>query len=274
MAEKGAVVGRYVIEGLIGSGGMGEVYKAYDPELKRYVALKQVRLDRDVKLLDRLKREASILAQLNHPNICQIYDWVTDEKSTYMAMEWVDGITLSKSPFYLGSQALADEDIPGPGSGSRTIDKVLLPPSYKEGLKIVLVIAQALQQAHELGIVHRDLKPDNIMLTEDGSIKILDFGIAKIAERDPGNKTTTERREKFRNTIHSINEALNTPSGAHTAITGESNITRAGSTIGSLGYMSPEQAFGEQVSPAGDIFVLGIILHEILTGKNPFRGKG
>ena len=224
--KPGTKVGRYEIKALIGQGGMGEVYSAFDPELGRTVALKKVRVSGLSPMLERLKREASTLAQLNHPNICQIYDFTNDDGAMFMTMEWIEGTTLTKSEYCTGK------------------------PPLKDSLRVIRTIAQALSSAHSKAIVHRDLKPDNIMITKDGVIKVLDFGLAKVTAASP----------------EEITEPGHFTSGT--------TLTQMGSTVGSLGYMSPEQAYGESVTTASDIFVLGIIMYELLTGQPPFNGKG
>ena len=225
MAElsPGATLARYRIISKIGAGGMGEVYRAQDTELGRSVALKF--LPGDVAAhQNRVKRflqEAKAVSALNHPNILTVYEIGRADDATFIATEFVDGITL-RHQMRLG----------------------LKPP---EVLDIAIQIASALVAAHAAGIVHRDIKPENIMVRKDGIVKVLDFGLAKLTER-----------------FDSL-----TGSEATTVALVE---TEPGSVLGTVAYMSPEQAAGREVDTRSDIWSLGVVLYEMITLHTPFQG--
>jgi len=215
-------IGAFEVIGRLGAGGMGEVYRARDTRLGRTVAIKVLRTGADPEWLRRLEREAQAASALNHPNIVQIYD-VGEAKGEggpyYVVMELVDGETLRRRLR------------PGP-----------LP--LPELLDIGAQLAEGLAKAHRAGIVHRDLKPENVMVTPDGVVKILDFGLAKLAVAplaDVDGETLSRHG------------------------------TRAGTLLGTLEYMSPEQASGRAVDHRTDQFSLGAILHEMATGRPAFR---
>jgi Tol biopolymer transport system component len=205
---------------------MGEVYQATDTRLKRQVALKvlPLALSADAERLARLQREAEVLASLNHPNIAQIHGIEEREGLTALVMELVEGPTL------------ADHSAPGP-----------IP--VDEALPIARQIAEALEAAHEHGIIHRDLKPANIKLRPDGVVKVLDFGLAKLA--DPGTSTA------------SVNRTLS-PTITSPAMTG------MGVILGTAAYMAPEQAAGKAADKRADIWSFGVVLWELLTGERLF----
>ena len=212
----GTRLGPYEIVALISAGGMGEVYRARDPRMGREVAIK-VSAER---FSDRFEREVRAVAALNHPNVCQIYD----VGPNYLVMELVEGPTL------------ADRIKEGP-----------LP--LEEALPIARQIADALEAAHEKGIIHRDLKPVNIKIKPDGGVKVLDFGLAKIAEQtapagDPENLPTVQM-----------------------------GATVAGQIMGTPAYMSPEQAKGKAVDRRSDIWSFGVVLFEMFTGRQMFEGE-
>jgi serine/threonine protein kinase len=213
----GAKLGPYEIRAPIGAGGMGEVYRAHDPRMRRDVAIKVS----SQRFSDRFSREVHAVAALNHPNICQLYDVGSD----YLVMELVEGVTL------------ADE-----------ISHKSMP--LDEALHISKQIAGALEEAHEKGIVHRDLKPGNIILRPDGTVKVLDFGLAKMT----GNPASDERAQ------NSQSPTLDPAS-------------RAGGVVGTAEYMPPEQARGKPVDKRADIWAFGVILYEMLTGARPFVGE-
>jgi Tol biopolymer transport system component len=223
----GTRLGAYEIAASIGAGGMGEVYRATDTKLKRQVAIKVLPtlLAADPERLARFEREAEVLARLNHPNIAQIHGVEDSSDVKALVMELVEGPTLA--------DRLAH--------GSISLD---------EAVPIARQIAAALETAHELGIVHRDLKPANIKLRPDGTVKVLDFGLAKamdpIGLMSPG---------------HSIAPTITTPA-----------MTHAGVILGTAAYMSPEQAAGKATDRRADIFSFGAVLYEMLTARRAFDG--
>jgi serine/threonine protein kinase len=220
--RSGTRLGPYEIQSPLGAGGMGEVYLARQSSLDRQVAIKVLAssLASDPERMRRFEREACAASALNHPNIISIYDVGRENTTTYIAMEFVDGRTL---------RALME----------------LAPLTIKKALQIATQIADGLAKAHTAGIVHRDLKPENIMVTRDGFVKILDFGLAKLM---PGLESSSQA----------------------TIVTVDS---QPGAVVGTAPYMSPEQARGATVDYRSDIFSLGSILYEMLTCKKPFKGE-
>jgi serine/threonine protein kinase/Tol biopolymer transport system component len=221
----GIRVGPYEIAALIGEGGMGQVYRATDTNLKRPVAIKVLpaALATDTERLARFQREAELLARLNHPNIAQIHGLERSDGTTALVMELVEGPTL------------ADVIVRGP-------------IQIDEALALAKQIAAALEAAHEQGIVHRDLKPANVKVKADGSVKVLDFGLAKALE-SPASPDWSQSP---------------TMSGV---------VTRAGVILGTSAYMSPEQARGLAIDKRTDIWAFGCVLYEMLTGHQAFPGK-
>jgi len=227
--EEGAVIGRtiahYKITAKIGEGGMGVVYKARDTHLDRFIAIKILPPER-VASPDRKRRfvqEAKSASALNHPNIIHIYDIDSANGIDFMVMEYVPGKTL-------------DELIPRKGM------------PLNQTLKVAVQVADALTAAHQAGIVHRDLKPGNIMVGDDGRVRVLDFGLAKLTEADPESDET------------------------RTAVAGSAPHTEEGTILGTVSYMSPEQAKGRAVDARSDIFSFGSVLYEMVTGRRAFRG--
>src|SRR5262245_57309244 len=223
----GSRVGAYEITGAIGAGGMGEVYRATDSRLKREVALKVLRASvaQDAERVARFQREAEVLAALNHPHIAQIYGIEEAGGATSLVMELVEG------------EDLAARIARGP-------------IALDEALSIARQVADALEAAHDRGIVHRDLKPANIKLRPDGTVKVLDFGLAR--ETQPAGPATSD--------------LTNSPTLTSPA------MTAAGMILGTAAYMSPEQARGRLVDRRADIWGFGVVLYEMLTGKRPFSG--
>jgi eukaryotic-like serine/threonine-protein kinase len=228
----GARFGSYEVIALLGAGGMGEVYRARDLKLNREVALKllpeQFALDPDRAA--RFKREAELLASLNHPNIAAIYGREDSAPTQALVLELVEGPTLA--------DRIAEGPIP-----------------VGEALPIARQIADALDAAHEHGVIHRDLKPGNIKLRPDGTVKVLDFGLAKL--NDP--------------TVSNVASAPSALSLSPT-ITNVSMMTGVGLLLGTAAYMSPEQAKGRAVDKRADIFAFGCVLYEMLTGRRAFAG--
>jgi serine/threonine-protein kinase len=219
----GSRLRQYVVASKLGEGGMGVVWRARDTMLERDVALKLLPADatRDEARRERFVREARAASGLNHPNIITVYEINSDNGIDFIAMELVEGETLSTR--------LARGPLP--------ID---------EALSIARQAADAVARAHRAGIVHRDLKPGNVMINRDGLVKVLDFGLAKTAE----------------------SHAVGDPSDEVTRLA----LTRAGTALGTMGYMSPEQALGEAADARSDVFSFGVMLYEMLAGALPFRG--
>ena len=225
----GTRLGPYEVVSLIGSGGMGQVYRAHDTNLDRHVAIKILPelFATDPDRLTRFKREAKTLAALNHPNIAQIHG-VEDSGGTHaLVMEFVDGEDLAAR--------IARGPIP-----------------VGEAIQIARQVADALDAAHERGIVHRDLKPANIQIARDGTVKLLDFGLAKAL--DSGSDSGAD--------------AMNSP----TILASGPQVTAHGVILGTAAYMSPEQARGRTVDKRADIWAFGVVLYEMLTGRSPFKG--
>jgi serine/threonine-protein kinase len=221
--EAGRQVGRYEITGLLGEGGMGEVYLARDVRLGRPVALKLLpaQFTVDAERVRRFEQEARAASALNHPNIVTIHEIGREGPAHFIATEFIDGETLRAS--------LAGRALP-----------------LGEVLDVATQVASALAAAHEAGIVHRDIKPENIMLRRDGFVKVLDFGLAKLAPQ----------------------QAAAADAGAQSAVR-----TNPGVVMGTAGYMSPEQARGLPVDARTDIWSLGVVLYEMVAGRPPFAGE-
>ncbi|PYI99415.1 MAG: hypothetical protein DME98_00770, partial [Verrucomicrobia bacterium] len=221
----GQTIGHYKISKRIGSGGMGEVYLATDITAGREAALKLLptRFTSDAERLKRFQQEERALVGLNHPNILTVYEIGEDHSTHYIASELIEGETL-RQRLMRGRMEL------------------------REAVDVAIQVASALAAAHETGIVHRDIKPENIMLRPDGYVKVLDFGIAKLAE------------SAF---------AEDTADGAGSVTLAATNL---GSVLGTVRYMSPEQACGAQVDKSTDIWSLGVVLYEMVTGHAPFTG--
>ncbi len=236
----GTKLGPYEIQSLLGAGGMGEVYRSRDTRLDRTVAIKVLasHLSASPELKQRMEREGRAISSLNHPHICQLYDIGSHNGTDYLVMEFLEGETLAER-LRKGAMPLA------------------------EVLKIGIAVAEALALAHRSGIVHRDLKPGNIMLTTGGA-KLMDFGLAK-----PLGTAASGSGMVGSGTAPPSFTAAATLSGP----TPLSPLTAAGSIIGTIQYMSPEQIEGKEADARSDIFAFGAVLYEMVTGKRPFSGK-
>jgi serine/threonine protein kinase len=215
----GTMLGPYRVLEKVGEGGMGEVYRAHDSRVGRDVAVKIVppRIAVDPSALSRFEREARAVAMLSHPNIVALYEFGASGGMTYAVMELLEGESL-RSRLASGAQPL------------------------RKAVDIAAQIARGLAAAHDKHIAHRDLKPENVFIAADGTVKILDFGLARhTSEPLPGSEAATV-----------------------------APVTDAGTVMGTVGYMAPEQVRGERSDHRADIFALGCILHEMLTGRRAF----
>ena len=217
--QPGARLGPYVIERLLGRGGMGEVYEARDTRLNRTVAIKVLpaRLADDPHFRERFDREARTICQLDHPHICTLYDVGEQDGTSFLVMQYLEGETLADRL----------------KKGAAPLD---------QSLQYAMQIADALEKAHAKGITHRDIKPANIFVTERGHAVVLDFGLAR-----QSRPADTE----------GITEGL---------------LTEPGLAMGTRAYMSPEQARGQAVDARSDLWSLGVVLYEMVTGSRPFDG--
>ncbi len=225
----GQTLAHYEITGLLGEGGMGEVYRARDTKLDREVAIKVLpeEFAKDKERLARFEREAKLLASLNHPNIASIHGFEDSDGVKALVLELVEGPTLA--------ERIAEGPIP-----------------VEEALPIARQMAEALEAGHDAGVIHRDLKPANVKVREDGTVKVLDYGLAKALEGDTPSGTALELSQSPTLTRHG---------------------TQVGVILGTAAYMSPEQARGKRVDRRTDIWAFGAVLYEMLSGKRAFAGE-
>jgi tetratricopeptide (TPR) repeat protein/tRNA A-37 threonylcarbamoyl transferase component Bud32 len=238
---RGGMIGRYIVLGLLGKGGMGVVYSAYDPELDRKVALKLLRIanrrkgeDLDAKRT-RLLREAKAIARLSHPSVVVVYDVGTYHDQVFIAMELVDGMTAIRW---------------------RDTRK----PSWREVLRVFIAAGEGIAAAHAADLIHRDFKPDNVMVTRDGKVRVMDFGLARTMERITGEtEASTSGTDVDGPTIPGIRPA-------------ESRLTNEGNVVGTPAYMPPEQYLGV-TDERSDQFSFCVSLYECLYGQHPFEAR-
>ena len=252
--ERGSALGRYVLLERLGAGGMGVVYAAYDPDLDRKVALKLLHAERsDPVDSDRLVREAQALARLSHPNVVAVHDVGIHEGQVFVAMEFVDGTTLRT---WMGD--------------ART---------WRDVVQIFLEAGEGLAAAHDKSLVHRDFKPDNVMIGEDGRVRVMDFGLARgrsgpraradATQSMPGLDSEDDDGDDDRDDDDPISASRSLESSGRL----DRSLTRAGGIVGTPAYMAPEQHERGEIDAAADQFAFCVALFEALYGRRPFEGK-
>lgn len=248
MTVVGSTVGRIRVLSLLGRGGMGELYVGYDETLDRRVALKSIRADRrlNARAKARFLREARVLSQLDHPNICRIHDYIEQEEHDFLVLELIEGRSL---------ETAIREDL-----------------ARDEQLRVAEQIAGALVAAHAEGVVHRDLKPSNVMLTDAGEVKVLDFGLAWTARGGPAcPRPAPEVRPPAMTPESPLATSGETPFfEADRSEDDSAFLTQRGVIVGTPAFMSPEQARGEPASTASDMYSFGLLLQTLFTGQLPY----
>ncbi len=257
---KGASVGRYLIAEMIGRGGMGVVYKAFDPELNRPVAIKLLNLkvkEAESKLKvsqnrSRILREAQALAQLSHPNVVTVFDVGTYDDTVFIAMEYIEGLTLRQ---WLVAGKRSRQDI----------------------LVLLKAAGRGLASAHAAGIVHRDFKPGNVVVGEKGKVKVLDFGLARAVFPDRVEASAGDSADDADSEPESVEDFESGEYSDSPLTTGSANLlgssmTQAGSLMGTPSYMSPEQHLKQGIDARSDQFSFCVVLFEVLFGRRPFKG--
>ncbi|KIG16053.1 High-affnity carbon uptake protein Hat/HatR [Enhygromyxa salina] len=257
-ASPGTRIGRYMIVEVVGSGGVGMVYAAYDPALDRKVALKQLRRSKTIGQTEavnqrrgRLRREAQALARLSHPNVVPVYEVATFDDQIYVVMEFVEGLTLSG---WLAAE----------------------PRTWSEVVGMYVQAGRGLAAAHAADIVHRDFKPDNVRVGTDGRVRVLDFGLASpLREAEDAEGVRARLQELVDQSERSLDEDSWTDSaeGSGDGGSGSGLVTREGQVMGTPAYMPPEQASGGHVDARSDQFSFCVALYEAIYGTRPFRGR-
>jgi tetratricopeptide (TPR) repeat protein/predicted Ser/Thr protein kinase len=248
--SRGATLGRYVVVDVIGRGGMGVVYSAYDTQLDRRLAIKLLRRDVSrgddaVEVESRMLREAQAMARLTHPNVVAVYDVGTFEHRVFLAMEYVDGWTLKTW--------------------------LQTPRPWRERLAVLEAAGQGLAAAHAVGLVHRDFKPDNVLVGRDGRVLVTDFGLARIAGAVEAPRPSTRPSRRALKRMEDLPKRAPPPSpSGGTPL--DAALTLTGSILGTVGYMAPEQAFGEVTNAATDQFSYCATAYVALYGERPFPG--
>jgi serine/threonine protein kinase len=270
----GRTVSHYRILEKLSAGGMGVVYKAEDTRLHRFVALKFLpeTLAKDRLALERFQREAQAASALNHPNICTIHDIGEFEGQPFIAMEFLEGETLRERMVGTGLAPAGPTQEPALGTAKGSA------PPIDEVLELAIQVADGLEAAHSKGITHRDIKPANIFVTTRGQAKILDFGLAKLTGSG-GVTPAVAGTSRPRPEGERGQDARATPGGtpalqdAPTATIDAEHLTSPGTALGTVAYMSPEQARGENVDSRSDLFSFGAVLYEMATGQRAFSGN-